>query len=143
MDKYWILVADSARARLFRKKTRHAKIQLLEEFNHPESRQKGKELASDRPGHYLSKGTGHGAFVNPTNLKQYEASVFAKQLANKLVQASNNHAYKQLIIFASPKFYGLLKKRLTKSILNSIKTVIGKDYTKISEHRLPEMISKG
>ena len=52
MQHTLVLVTNGSQARLFKTEYQPKNLQLIKEFNHPESREKGKELASDRAGHY-------------------------------------------------------------------------------------------
>ncbi len=132
MQTMWLLIANSSEATLYQADLNRLGGQLtsLQTFTHPESRKKGVELASDRPGHYQSKGTGHGSFNEAIDPKSYEAERFAKQLATELTTAHNDHRYQELILIAPPHFLGLLKHEFNSSIENVIKLTLEKDYTK-------------
>jgi len=133
MKNTWVLVADSASALLYEQRGK-ADVKLHKTFSHPESQKKGTELASDRPGHNQSKGDGHGAYVDSTSPKEYEADRFAHELANTLEQGRTKNKYSDLVLVAGPQFYGLLNKHLNKHVTAMISQHIDKGLTNIPEH---------
>ena len=56
MSITWILVANASAAHLYANHGPKKGLKKLKEFEHTASRDKGSDLASDRPGHY----NGHG-----------------------------------------------------------------------------------
>jgi protein required for attachment to host cells len=136
MQTTWILVANSSLAKLFVRQDRKKELQLSGEYNHPESRQKGKELASDRSGHAESKGNGHGAMVSTSAPKEYEAERFATELADVLDGGRLNNEYTRLILVAPPQFHGMLNKQISKHVQDLVFANIQKDYTSEQERGL-------
>lgn len=105
---------------------------ISKEFNlhdtllHPESRMKGSNIASDRPGHYKSRADGHGAFVERSDPKDYKADRFANEISHYVKDAHNKNKYRELIIAASPPFHGLIKKHLEKGVEESVVNILKK-----------------
>ena len=62
MSITWILVANAAQAKLYANQGPNKGVKLVSEYAHPESREKGSDLVSDRPGHYQGHGNGRGSF---------------------------------------------------------------------------------
>ena len=130
----WILVASASEAYLYSSKDVYAgELQLLEELKHPESREKGVELASDRPGHYATDHSARSAYEK-SHPKEEAAEVFAIQLARLLKDGNYNHDYEQLIFIAAPHFYGLVNKHIDFKVDKFIH--IPKDYTKYDQREL-------
>ena len=138
----WFLVANSARARIFSlckarliqaagQGQNSEKLTLETECEHPESRQKGKELVSDKLPIHL-----HGTVGEPSQLHQTEADHFARELAKKMEEARKHNQYQQLIIAAPSHFVGLLKKHFTAEMMKKLDLVIEKDYTSHNEKQL-------
>lgn len=130
----WILVASASEAYLYSSEDVYAgALQLVEKLKHPESREKGLELTSDRPGHYQ---TDHGArsAYEKSHPKEEATEVFAIQLARLLKDGNYNHDYEQLIVIMAPHFYGLLNKHMDFKVDKFIH--IPKDYTKYTEREL-------
>lgn len=140
----WILVANSSKAKIFtinKSKFLDGKEKpiLIKEFTHPESRKRDIELTSDRPGHYQARdGGGHGSYNEPTEPKEYEAEVFAREVYRVLDAGRLANLYKELVLVVPPHFYGLLNKHLHNPLEQLIVKVIEKDYTKTPEKTLEE-----
>lgn len=141
MTATWILVANASEARLFKtKNTYKIDLELLNHFDHPESRMKNIDLTSDRPGHYESRGgTGRGSYTEHTEPKTVESEHFALQLANEIDSGRVSNSFQKLLVVAPGHFQGLLKKHLNHH-LNNIVTFIDKDYTKLPQHDLASHI---
>lgn len=142
MNTTWVLVADASEARLFETEKIGASLHCIKEFSHPESREKGSDLASDRPGHYQSKGTGHGAFAEHTDPKDYEAERFASELANALEKGRTDNEYKKLVLVAAPHFHGLLNTHMNEHTRALVVNSIQKDFTACDTLELPERLKE-
>ena len=142
MSTTWVLVADASEARLFETEKIGTSMHCIKEFSHPESREKGSDLASDRPGHYQSKGTGHGAFAEHTDPKDYEADRFAGELANELEKGRTANEYKRLVLVAAPHFHGLLNTHMNEHTRALVVNDIQKDFTTCETHELPERLKE-
>lgn len=130
----WILVASSSKACIYSAENLHSdELDLIEEFRHPESRKKGTELASDRPGHFSTDRGARSAYEK-SDPKEETAEVFAIELANALKAGRTSNKYNQLVLIAPPHFYGLINKHIKFSV-DSIMH-INKDYTHLTERDL-------
>jgi protein required for attachment to host cells len=114
MAKWWVVVADSAQARLFSVTGPMGPLEELETLAHPEGRMREQDLVSDLPGRtFDSAGEGrHGKEV-PVRPKQQEAIRFAEKVAERLETGRKNLEFGSLIIVAAPAFLGLLRDKLT------------------------------
>jgi protein required for attachment to host cells len=144
MKNTWLLVANGSEARLFETEFRPKSLTLLQQYTHPESREKGSELASDRPGHYQGDagvgGASHGAFNEATDPKEYEMERFAGELVKSLEAGRIANSYQHLIIASSPKFHGLLNQQMNGHLTKMIDKHINKDYTSLNERELMERL---
>ena len=140
MDSKWVLVANGSEARLF--SLNGKELSLLSEHSHPESREKGAERTSDRPGHYQSDsgGVAHGSFQEPTDPKDFEIEQFARELAQVLDEGRTANRYAHLVIAASPHFHGLLNKHLNDHVSQMVSAHVEKDYTQVDERNLMEQL---
>jgi protein required for attachment to host cells len=141
----WLLVGNASRARLFETQAHPKHLTLLKEFLHPPSREKGEELASDRPGHFQGEaqgmeGTTHGAFNEPISPKSYEHERFAMELAKELNDGRNHNRFSNLMIVASPHFHGLLNQHMNNHVAKMVSTHLNKDYTDLDENSLIEKL---
>lgn len=137
----WILVADSAKARILSSENLRiiSELQLLRELEHPDSRKKTSELASDKPGHYKTDGGMRGSY-DKNEPKEVEAEYFAIQLAHELKAGWDQNKYKHLIIVTPAHFYGLLGKHLDKHLADIIH--FSKDYTGYPIEKLAESLKE-
>ena len=142
MNTTWILVANASEARLFGTDKIGEGMERIKEFKHQESREKGSDLASDRPGHYQSKGTGHGAFAEHTDPKDYEAERFAGELANILEEGRTSNKYKKLVLVAAPHFHGLLNTHMNEHTRALVVNNIQKDFTSVESYELPRRLKE-
>ena len=144
MKNTWLLVANGSEARLFETEFRPKTLSLLQEFTHPESREKGQELASDKSGHYQGDaGNGsstQGSFSEATDPKEYEMERFAGELAKALEAGRNSNSYQHLFIASSPKFHGLLNKKMNGHVSKLVDKHINKDLTSLNENELLERL---
>ena len=138
--KTWIMVANASEAYLYSSDNLRTKdIKLIKELLHPESREKGSDLVTDRPGHYQGSRMARGAYEkNP--IHAIEAEVFAKELSEVLRNGLNQNKYEHLLVIAAPQFYGLINKHL--DFVPAEFNHIPKDYTKLKAHDLLEQVRK-
>ncbi|MGD0960746.1 MAG: host attachment protein [Methylomonas sp.] len=129
----WIVVADSSRARFFLMENRNEPLTELDGMAHIEGRLREGDVISDRQGG-LAGGHGEGGhpFEAPTDLKQHEMELFAKQIADKLEQGRVNHSYRKLILAAPPAMLGALRQSLNAQVLAMVGSSIDKNL--VSEH---------
>jgi protein required for attachment to host cells len=148
MQNTWILIASSSEAHFYAYNHDHymnkerLKMNLLESYEHKESRMKDSDLVSGQLGHYNTPHLAHGSFVPETDPKQHEAEVFAIELSKTLYHYCMENKYKHLILVAPPHFVGLLHKHLNKHVAEVISQTIEKDYTKIPLKQLTEYIEE-
>ena len=138
----WVLVANASEARIFGTEKIGNPMECMKEFSHPESRGKGMDLTSDRPGHYQSRGSGHGAFVDETEPKEHEAERFAAELAKALENGRTHNSYKKLVVVAAPHFHGLINSHLDDHTRAMVVSNIEKDLTSFDESELPEKLKQ-
>jgi protein required for attachment to host cells len=141
MATTWILVANAAQAKLYANLGPNKGVQLVREYVHPESREKGSGLVSDRPGHNPGQGNGHGAYVPHTDPKQNAATQFARHLAEMLEEGRVHGRYERLIVAASAPFHGTLNQHLPGGVNKLVTGSVDKDYTSASERELPGLLA--
>jgi len=141
MSKKWFVIANSSEAKVYLSDTDSQELSLHDTLLHPESRMKGSNIASDRPGHYASRGDGHGSFVEKTDPKDYEADRFATEIGHYLKNAHNKNQYKELVIAASPHFHGLIKKHLERHVEETVVKHIEKDLTGLATNQIKKTIT--
>lgn len=134
-----VVVANSSEAKMFQTRDLGQPLDLIQQYFHPESRVKGIDLVSDRPGRYKARmGLGRGAYAE-TYPKEVEADRFARELAGCLNEIGDQH-FDDLVVIAPPHFNGLLNKHYSRNVRSKIKHVIEKDYTKTPERHLQNIL---
>ncbi|MEH6397341.1 MULTISPECIES: host attachment protein [Alteromonadales] len=127
----WILVADSAHARLFNAETAKSALNEIKSMIHPESRQHEQKLTSDLPGRQAGGATfSHHAVGGKTEPKEYEAVEFARDICRYLEAEYNAQKFSQLIVVAEPQFLGNLRKVMSDNVAKLITLEIDKDIVK-------------
>ena len=111
-----IVVADSARARIFTLSEAGGKLQEIADLSHPESRLHDTELSSDLPGRtFDSHGQGRHAMEQATDPKEREAHAFAVEIARYVERSQRDGSFDSLVLVAPPKFLGRLRPELSKA----------------------------
>lgn len=132
----WILVANASVAKLYANLGPKKGLVRLKELEHPESREKGADLVSDRPGQMHSPGNGHRAAQPKTDPKTNEARLFAQQLAQQLNHGRTTQQYERVILVAPPSFMGMINEKLDSQTAGLVSDRFEKDYTKASDKEL-------
>ena len=140
----WILVADASRARLFSSPKKGQLWKLMEEFDHPESRMKNREINMKEQGRTRqSFGAGHRPRMEPdTEPKEVEAEHFAHELVKKLSNGLTHKAYSSLALVAPPHFLGLLRGMLDDQTSKRVVAMVDKDYTDSDVGELRERLDE-
>jgi len=140
-DNTWVVVANSSRARLFESRGPGGSLALLREFEHPESRAKGGELVSDRPGHTATDQGRRTALDPDTEPKRVAQEQFARELGHALEQGRVQNRYAGLVLVASAPFLGILRAELPDGVKKQVREAIDKDYTALVERELAAQLS--
>lgn len=140
----WILVANASIAKLYLSNNLGNDLELIKQFEHPESREKTMNLVSDyRSGRFKSRyGEGKGKFVMPTDPKEHLAELFAQDLVNELETGRLKHFYKRLVIIAPSRFQGFIRKHSNAQLSNLVVNRLEKDYTQLVDRNLLEVLSE-
>lgn len=119
----WVLVADTARARLLGAAHRAAPLEEMEDLVYPEGRMHPKDITSDLPGRTFDRqGHSRHAYEPPTEPKEKAALGFARAIAHELEKARREGLFERVHLVAAPEFLGLLRQHLhepTKAVLAS------------------------
>lgn len=140
--KTWVVISDSASARLFESPGNIEILKKIKNFEHPESRKKVSEIVTDQAGSVKTSQGVHGGAPSHSDLKEVEALKFAQEISKFLSDAVLQESYQRLIITAPPQFLGLIKENLSANATKQIFKTIDKDYTKFKDHELPEALGK-
>ena len=146
MEKTWVLVAESSRARIFTVETPSAPLVEVETLVHPEGRMREQDMTSDLPGHNSNhSGAGRHGFQDETEPKEQEAINFARQVTARLEKARTGGEVQRLIIIAAPSFLGTLREQMNDQTARLVSLEVAKNLGQhtpedIRSH-LPEYLS--
>lgn len=145
MDRTLIVLANAARARLCELDPRDASIAELADFVHTPSRQKGSDLATDRPGR-AAKGqaTNRTGFEPHTDVHRKEHTQFARELSKAIDDALLQRRPPALMLVASNPFLGELKAQLSAAATRALVAAAPLDLTHCDRaelaRRIPELL---
>ncbi|HEX7449740.1 MAG TPA: host attachment protein [Pirellulales bacterium] len=138
----WILVADGSRGRLFSSPTQGKPWKLVQEFSHPASRAKNRDIDPKEHGRaQQSFGAGHRPAMEPrTDAKEVEIEHFAHELAHAVSDGVERRACDSVALVAPPHFLGHLKGMLDTQAQKCLVATIDKDYTMSDLRELMERL---
>ena len=132
-----VIVANSARARVFSSRTTLRELEEIEGFAHPEAHRQNRDIASDSSGRSVDQ---RGALEPATSPVDHEMENFAKLLAQHLKDLHNAEHFDQLILVAPPRFLGLLRKQLPKPLDQLVEKSVDKNLTSSSREEIIDCI---
>lgn len=110
--KIRVAVCDSSRMRYFAVDPDSGALKEIDDRVHEASRQRVRDLASDRPGRDRGRdGGGHG-LGDDRDIHKHEVALFAREVAEVLNQDALAGRIIRLYILSPPEFLGLLRKEL-------------------------------
>lgn len=140
---YWVVTANSTRYQIYQYDKSQHQLTLIKEEQHPESKQKDSELASDRAGRYQNTGTSQSsAYESHADPKLDEIDHFLKSLADECEEGRTHQKFEHLILIAPPRANGVIVKHMHAPLKNLILDSIKKDYTDFKEKELKEFLKE-
>ncbi|GGY92305.1 host attachment protein [Pseudoduganella plicata] len=144
MPTTWIVTANNGRARIYAQKDQNSTLMEVEDMVNPAQRARVSDLETDQLGNLAAGKSKHntGAATQPNGYEpnqtplEHQAELFARGLADYLLQAHTQNRYQNLILAAGPETLGLLRKLLDKQVTGAISQELNKDYTSIPPHDL-------
>ena len=111
---WWVVVADSARARIFEAAELPAPLREIEDLVEPEGRMPERELQSDRPGRsFESVGGARHAMSRLHSPRANSRLKFAQRIADRLDHALAEGRFRRLGLVAPPAMLGALRAALS------------------------------
>jgi len=108
-----VLVADSARARLFDAPTPTAPLHELEDFANPVARLHEGDLVADRAGVRYNEAVSSGSDAyGGSGMRDHRVEEFAAAVCDHLADAVKRASAERVYIVAEPQFLGLLRARM-------------------------------
>jgi len=142
--KNWLVVANASRARVLEATSKPGRYVHIADLVHPQSRQKGTELAADRPGHVpgpTAHGAGSSAFDPRTAPREREHDRFARELASALNSGIATGRCAGLVLVASNPFLGHIKEHLSEQAAKAVLQSVPSDFTALNERELAERLA--
>ena len=144
MAKTWVLVAHDAGARIFENLGPGQGLDLVQELEHPEGRERNREIDTDRPGRRFRRDSGdprRASMSREESAHERVVSDFARQVAGKLEQGRNSNEYDQLVLVAAPRFLGLLRNSLDDVTAKLVVGSLDKDLAHCKEAEIGEHLA--
>lgn len=139
-DNLYIVLANSAAAKIYRYDLTSKRLELLNDLSYPRASLKVSDLMADDAGRYQKSGEPlQGAYAPHTDPKEIEVEKFAAKLSNELESITKEAS--NLVIIAPGNFQSFLKSKLKNPVLEKIEDYIDKDYTKLPIKDLEKHLS--
>ncbi len=139
----WILVADSARARILSTTSTPKTLSPVSDFSCDAAREKTSDRNSDRPGRvHESSDVRHHAMEPPTDPKLVEIEKFIKEVADRLNKDAASAKFDRLVVVASPKVLGAYRAEFGKNTQQRLYAEIPKTMTQLEPRELAEKIKE-
>jgi protein required for attachment to host cells len=145
MAKTWILVAHDAGARFFENDGPGRGLELVEEVDHPEGRERDRQFDADRPGRSFRKNAAdprRAAMSRSESAHDRAVSDFARAMARRLQHARTENRYDRLVLVAPPRFLGLLRSALDGPTAQLVTASLDKDLASHKESELIEHLGE-
>ena len=148
MDATWIVSANAGRARFFAQTNATAPLQEINDMVNSASRLRTSETESDDIGlrsasksrHSVGAPTPQSGYQPAQTPAQHSTELFARTVADYLMQARQQGKYRQLMLVASPEFLGVLRKLLDPQLESAVRLEINKDYTQLGTKQIQEHV---
>jgi protein required for attachment to host cells len=137
----FVVVADSARARILRRSGQRLTPQLLEleRMECPDAHRHPRELTTDLTGrvnsgaslrgHYGPRITARHGVNSDYDPRAAEVQRFARQLALRLERLARSERIERLVVIAEPRFLGLLREALSEPLRHVITREVPRNLT--------------
>lgn len=146
MDKTWILIANSERARCFERQAAEHALTELTDFVFPRASLSGQAEGGDVTG---AAGKGHGRtghagtqFEPKTPVEEKARSSFARQLADYLNDAVTGKRCSAVVLIASSPMLGEIKPLLNLAASHALKRSIASDLTQFTGLELKKSVDR-
>ncbi|HWJ86761.1 MAG TPA: host attachment family protein [Pelagibacterium sp.] len=142
-NKVWVLVADGEKALFFENAgTRHAPdfkvVREMEQDNPP-----NREQGTDAPGRTYDSGPGPKSAMEPTDWHRLAQERFARDAAELLRKYALNNRFRQIVLCASPRVLGELRKELHQEVADRVIGEVAKNLTNHPVDKIERILSAG
>jgi len=137
---FWVVVADESKAIVYARDTKSGPLREVFSLANEVARMKTEQLISDSGGRsFDSKGKGrHTMSREKVDPKQHAASIFAKQIAERIGRVMHDGSCRGFALVAAPRFLGVLREAVsvatsTEPYATVDKELVGQDTTVIEK----------
>jgi protein required for attachment to host cells len=142
MKRNWWVIANAARARVLEETDTPGQFLHVADLVHPQSRMKGQQLGSDRPGHV--EGNGHGlgsaSFLPRTDPRDREHDRFSREVAKAVNDGVAQGRCAGVTLVASDPFLGQVKSHLNVQSRKLLLRTVANDYTNLPDADLERRV---
>lgn len=139
MSEIYVIVVDSAKARILHAKSKSSPLIETLVLDHPEGRMHTRDLTSDLPGRDSNRtGLGKHRMDSATDPKHQESIEFARDIANYMHKLISDNNVNQLMLVSAPGFLGLLREEISAKVKKAVSFELDKNLT---NHRPEEIRS--
>lgn len=132
----WIVVAHQGGARLVEE--RDDELRIFETIAAPEPRSRDSERGSGPSGRPSER---RGSKARDS-ARAHAATVFAGQLADRLDKGRIAKSFRELVLIASPRFLGALRRALDPTTASMVRGTLDKDFAALGDHELLQRLEK-
>lgn len=140
MEKTWIVVAESAQARIFEASNRVSPLKEVASLIHPLSRAKTHDIVTDKPGHTKDRYGSAQRTMDEANAQEHEHQLFAREIADQLEKGRSTAHYQDLVMIAAPSFLGTLRQSLDDQTRRLVSRSIDKNLVEEDEATIREYL---
>lgn len=137
----WLLVADSARARLFSVDRRERGLALVDEWEDDVASGRTQDIEADRPGRtFDSAGPGRHGMEPSSSPKGVAKSRFVAMLADHLAAKAKKGAFDELHVIAAPRTLGEMRELVDPAVKSRLVSEEAKDLTLRTKPELEKLL---
>lgn len=148
MEVTWIVTANAGRARFFSQTRPNARLEEVNDMVNTAARLRTAETETDELGqlsasksiHSVGAPTQGSGYQPNQSPAEHQTELFARSVADYLLQAQQDGRFNRLVLAASPEFLGVLRKLLDAKVADAIGLEINKDYTQAQKDKLTDQI---
>jgi protein required for attachment to host cells len=148
MDATCIVAANAGRARFFLRERPNVRLEEINDMVNTPARLRTAETETDSLGQRAASKSIHsvGQPTQPSGYQpnqtpaEHQTELFARSVADELLQMQQQGRFDKLVLIASPEFLGVLRKLLDPKLLAAISLEINKDYTQSRPDKLGQHI---
>ena len=148
MHATWIVSANSSRARFFSQEQFSDSLEEINDMVNEPVRLRSVDTESDKMGtttatnnRQTAAGVAPNKAYEPAQTPdEHQAELFARDIADFLLQAFEENRFRQLSLVVSPHFLGILRKLLDPRLESVVSLEINKDYTQFNPQKLLEQV---